>query len=151
MRKLFSALVVAGVLIMTACVPKEDIQFLEVKNIVVTTGPNGQPLLRGEALFYNPNKIKMKLRKADIEVLVNDKKSALVNQDYDIAIPAKGNFTVPVEAQLTLKEIGLMDAIAGLFGGRKYKVQFLGTIYASVRGVRVKVPVNHTEETKLKF
>jgi hypothetical protein len=67
-----------------------------------------------------------------------------------MVIPSRADFVVPVVAKLSLKEIGLLDAVMGLFGGKKYKIHFLGTIYASVNGVRVKVPVNYTEEMRLK-
>ncbi len=134
-----------------SCAPKEDIQFKEVKDIVVESNAKGEPILKGRAIFFNPNKIKMKLRKANIEILVNDKKSAFVKQDYNLTIMPQSDFEVPVEAQLALKEIGLLDAIMGLFGGKKYKVQFVGTISASVHGVRVRVPVNYSEEMRIKL
>ena len=136
---------------LSQCTPKEDIQFVEVKNVAVETNNGGEPLIKGNAVFFNPNKLKMKLRKADIEVFVNDKKSATVQQVYNLEIPSKANFTVPVEAKLSLKEFKLSDAVMGIFGGKKYKVRFVGNIYANVRGIRVKVPVDHTEETRLKF
>lgn len=151
MRRLFSMIGLVSFLVLGACVPKEEIQFKGVSNIVVEASASGEPMLKGDAMFFNPNSVRMKLRKANIEIMVNDKKSATVNQEYNLEIPANGDFTVPVEAQLSLKEVGVLNTIASILGGKKYKLQFMGTIHASVRGVRVRVPVNHVEETKLKF
>lgn len=151
MRKIFSVIGVASLLLLGACVPKEEIQFKGVSSIVVEASASGEPLLKGNAVFFNPNSVRMKLRKANIEILLNDKKSAVVKQEYNLEIPANGEFTVPVEAQLSLKEAGIMNTLFSLLGGKKYKLQFMGTIHASVRGVRIRVPVNHVEETKLKF
>ena len=151
MRKLFSLFIVVVIGVGQACTPKEDIRFVSIKNVEVLTDSKGEPILKGDAVFFNPNKMKMKLRKANIEVFVNDKKSAHVQQVYNLSIPANGNFIVPVEAKLTLKEFGLADAVASFLGGRKYKLHFLGNIHASVGGVRIRIPVDHKEETRLKF
>jgi hypothetical protein len=79
MKKLFC---VSGLLFLlscclfTSCVPKEEIQFKSVQDLGVETDEKGEPILRGNAVFYNPNKVRMKLRKVNIEIFVNDKTSA---------------------------------------------------------------------------
>ncbi|MDZ7647019.1 MAG: hypothetical protein U5K54_07470 [Cytophagales bacterium] len=46
-----------------SCTPKEEIVFKGVRNIVVQMDETKQePLLTGEAFFYNPNNTKMKLK-----------------------------------------------------------------------------------------
>lgn len=151
MKTFFYCSCVGLMLMITSCLPKKDIEFKGMKNIVVSTAANGQPLLTGDAIFFNPNGVRMKLRKAEIDVKVNERKSAEVRQQYNLEIPANSNFTVPVEAQLELKEIGLLDTLVGILGGKKYKIQFIGLLYGSIHGVRVKVPVNHTEEARIKL
>jgi hypothetical protein len=53
--------------------------------------------------------------------------------------------------QLSLKEIGLFDAIAGLFGGKKHDLHYKGYIKVSVKGFPVKIPVDYSKEVKLRF
>lgn len=151
MKNIFYSGWLVLLLLEASCLPKKDIEFKGMKNVVVSTSTNGQPLLTGDAIFFNPNRVKMKLRKAEIDVIVNEKRSAQVRQQYDLDIPANANFTVPVEAQLSMKEIGFLDTIVGFLGGKKYKIQFIGSLYGSVHGVRIKVPVNHTEEARVKL
>jgi hypothetical protein len=57
---------------------------------------------------------------------------------------------VPIEATLSMKDIGLLDAVIGFFGGKTYQVQFVGYIRVKVHGVAVKVPVKYNEEVKLR-
>ncbi len=58
--------------ILTSCVPKEEIVFKGVKNIAVDMN-GGQPMMKADADFFNPNKTRMKLKEVDIEVFVDGK------------------------------------------------------------------------------
>ncbi len=133
------------------CGPKEDIVFKGVDNVEVNPDENGEPVLIGQAFFYNPNKTRMKLKEIHVDVLVNGKLSAKVRQDLALVIPTQSDFAVPLVAQLSLKELGLLDTIMNLLGGKKYEVQYIGFVRVAVHGITVKVPVKYTEEMRFKF
>jgi LEA14-like dessication related protein len=145
----FVVLVVFGLLV-SSCLPKEQVVFKSVKNLILDGGTNGDPILKGEAVFFNPNKTQTKLKEINVDVLVDGKKTASVDQQMNLVVPGKSEFTVPIEAKLSLQEIGLLDAVIGFFGGKTYKVQFTGYLRVTVHGVTVKVPVKYNEEVKLK-
>ncbi|MBL7876387.1 MAG: hypothetical protein JNL53_12030 [Cyclobacteriaceae bacterium] len=135
-----------------SCTPKEEIVFKGVRNIVVEMDETKQePLLTGEAFFYNPNNAKMKLKEISVDVLVDGKLSAKVRQSLKLAIPAKSDFSVPLVAHLSLKELGLLDTIINLIGGKKYQIQYMGFVRVSVHGVTIKVPVKHKEELRIRI
>ncbi len=136
-------------LAVTSCLPREQVVFKSVNNLVVD-GNGGVPVLRGEAVFFNPNKIQTRLKEIKVEVLVDGKLAAQVDQIMDLAVPRNSEFTVPIEAKLSLKEIGLLDAVIGFFGGKTYQVQFTGYLRVKVHGLVVKVPVKYNEEVKLR-
>lgn len=133
-----------------SCTPKEKIVFKGVKNVEVQMD-NQEPLLTAEAFFYNPNKIKMKLKEVNVDVLVNGKLSAQVRQNLKLVIPAQANFSAPINARLSLKELGLLDTIINLIGGKKYEIQYVGFVRVAVHGVTIKVPVKHTEELRVRL
>ena len=56
MKKVNLLLIVllGGVLLLTSCGPKENIEFRYVKDVIVDA--NTEPLLKGKAVLYNPNK-----------------------------------------------------------------------------------------------
>jgi len=136
---------------LSSCVPNDPVQFRAVKNIVLDTGTSGEPQLRGEATFYNPNHIRMKLKEINVEVWVNGKKSAQVDQKPDLAIPGDSEFSVAVVATLSLKEIGLLDTVLSLFGGKKYEVEYRGYLRIHVHGVTVRVPIQYKKDVQLKI
>ena len=138
-------------LVIGSCMPAKDIVFLGIKNIQVEPGEKGDPVMKAEALFNNPNKTKMKLREIHVDVMVNGKLSAQVNEQFTLTIPAHADFSVSFSAQLSLKELGLMDTIINLLGGKKYEIEYLGYVRVALHGITVKVPVKYKEELRLRL
>lgn len=144
--RLLSALVIFSAV--WSCAPKEPVVFKEVKNIAVDLS-DGKPVLRGDVFLYNPNRMKMKLKEINVLVTVDGNPSAEVKHRLDVAVPARADFSVPLVAQLTLKQSGLLDTVVGLLGGRKYEVVFTGYLRIAVHGVTIKVPIAQKQELKL--
>jgi hypothetical protein len=130
------------------CKPKEPVVFKGVNNIVFDMS-EGKPVLMANVSFFNPNKMKLKLKDVDIEVLVDGAKSAEVKHPINIEIPAQLDFSVPITAQLNIKE-NLLGTVLGLLGGQKYEVVFRGNIRVSMHGIPFKVPVAQKQEIKLR-
>ncbi len=147
--KCSSAVVLSLILLAVSCAPKDPIVFKGVRNIKVNADAKDGPQLDADVFFYNPNKVKSKLKEISVDILVDGKKAGHVRQELKLPIPAQSDFSVPVEAHLSFKEIGLLDAVLGFFGGKKYKVVFTGYLKISVHGVTVKVPVQQKQELKL--
>ncbi len=132
-----------------SCTPKEPVVFRGIKNIAIDLGTNGKPVLKADVFFFNPNKLKIKLKEVNIDVLVDGTQSAEVKHPLDVLVPSQSDFSVPIVAQLTLKESGLLDTMVGLLGGKKYEVVFTGYIRIGVHGISIKVPVSQKQELKL--
>jgi LEA14-like dessication related protein len=144
-----SSFVVIFCMTLFACVPKEEIVFKGVKNIAVDLSNSGKPVLKGDVDFYNPNKVKVKLKEVNVEVFIDGVKSADVKHDLDITIAGQSDFSVPIVAELVLKQTNFLDALVGLLGGKKYEVVFKGYIRIKVHGFPIKIPVAQKQELKL--
>ncbi len=68
-----------------------------------------------------------------------------------IKIPAKGEFTVPLEVNLKMKELGFMDTVFGMLGGKKFDIRYEGYLKVNYRGVPIKVPVHYKDEVRVRF
>ena len=137
-------------LLATSCVPNEEVVLRAIKNEKLETTDNGDQILNADAIFYNPNNVRMKLKEINIEVFVNGKKAAQSDQKVNSLIKAKSEFTVPLEIKLSLKELGLLDTILSFLGGKKHEIQFKGHLRVKVNGFTFKIPVDHTEKLSLK-
>jgi LEA14-like dessication related protein len=142
-------LLILLVLMNSCATPKEDVVLRKVRDIIVDA--NVEPMLKANAILYNPNDIKMKLRKIDMDVFVDGKKAARIDQKLKTAIPAKAEFTVPLEVKLNLKEFGLLDTILGAIGGKKYNIRYKGSIGITYKGLPIRVPVDYQSDVRIKF
>lgn len=134
----------------TACKgPDQDIVLRQIRDVVVDA--TSEPMLKANAIFYNPNKMRGRLKKIDVEIFVNGKKAATVNQSLKTAIPAAAEFTVPLEVRLALKEVGVLDTIFGMIGGKTFDIHYKGSLKLTYRGFPISVPVDYKDEVKLRF
>ena len=140
----------AAVLLLTACEkPDQDIVLRHIRDVVVDASSG--PMLKANAIFYNPNNMRGRIRRIDVEIFVNGKKAASVDQSLKTSIPAQAEFTVPLEVKLAIKELGVMDTIFGMIGGKTFKVRYKGSLKLSYRGMPISVPVDYEDEVKLRF
>ncbi|MBX2964797.1 MAG: LEA type 2 family protein [Cyclobacteriaceae bacterium] len=136
-------------LMQVSCKPKEEVQLRHIRDIIVDA--TSDPLLRANAILYNPNNIRMTVKKIDMEVFVDGKKAAIIDQQMKIKVPAQAEFTVPLEVKLNIKEIGLLDAVFAVIGGKRMQIHYKGTIRLQYKGVPFNVPVNYKEEVRIRL
>lgn len=149
-RNLFSRFIAwLALCALFSCTPDEPLQLRQIKNIKVEL--TREPLLRAEAVIYNPNKMRVKLRKADIEVSIDGQRAATIQQDFNLFIPARSDFTLPLEVKVSLREMGFLDTVLSVLGDKKFEVQYTGMLWLSYKGVRLKLPVSHREEVRIRL
>lgn len=129
--------------------PKEKIVLKSIRDVVVDATTD--PTLKANAIFFNPNNVKGKLKKIDVEIFVNGKKAAKVDQDFNTVIPANSEFTVPLHVNLAIKELGFMDTVMGMIGGKKFEVHYLGSLKLSYKGVPIRVPVDYKDNVRVRL
>ena len=129
--------------------PDQDIVLKQVRDVVADA--TSEPTLKAEAVFFNPNRMSGKLKNIDVEIFVNGKKAGSVDKDYTIKIPANGEFSVPLEVKLNMKELGTLDTILGMIGGRKFDIKYVGNLKLSYRGLPVRVPIDYKSQIKVSF
>lgn len=129
--------------------PEQPPEFKGINNIKFREANGDNAIVDADALFFNPNDVKMKLRKIDVEVFLKEEKVGIINQDMRLDIPANADFTVPLEVSFDMRKIGKMDNILGALFGATLPLRFSGHVRASAHGIRHNVPVNYKDEIKL--
>lgn len=129
--------------------PDQDIVLRRVKDVVVDA--SDEPMLKANAIFYNPNKIRGRIKKVKVDIYINGKKAANVDQDFKLVVPSQSEFAVPIEVKLAVKELGFMDTVLGMIGGKKFEVRYEGFLKLSYRGIPIKVPVDYKDDVKIRF
>ncbi|MCZ8214585.1 MAG: LEA type 2 family protein [Cyclobacteriaceae bacterium] len=127
----------------------QAVELRHIKNVIADVSDD--PMLKTEAVFYNPNDKNGKLKAINVDVYVEGKKAAIVKQKLKIKVPAKGEFTVPLMVKINLKEQGLMNTLLGVLGAKRLKVRYKGHVRISYHGLPIIVPVDHEEEIRIRF
>lgn len=138
------------VLLLASCsTPKEPIVLRQVKEVVADA--TSSPTLKAQAIFYNPNNTRMRLKKIDVDIYISGKKVGEVDQDLKTIIPAHDEFTIPLEVKLAMKDFGILDTLFGMIGGKKLEIQYKGHLKLTYHGFPICVPVDYKDEIRLNF
>lgn len=129
--------------------PDQDIVLRRIRDVVVDA--SSDPMLKANAVFYNPNKMHGKLKRINVEIFINGRRAAHVDQKLKTVIPSQSEFTVPLEVKLAIKELGFMDTVLGLIGGKKFEVHYKGSLRLSYHGLPIKVPVDYKDDVRIRF
>lgn len=133
-------------LLAAGCLPKDSVQLRDVKNFSLSMGASQG--ISGDAIFFNPNTSRMKLRQVKIDVYLDGEKSAFVDQDTKVVAKANSEFTIPVVLQLK-EGLRIQDLLLDVLKGKKYQVRYLGHLKVNVNGVPMRIPIDHEEELTL--
>jgi len=104
-------------------------------------------MLKADVVFYNPNKGSMRLKEITLDILLDGKPAAFIDQKLTAQIKGQSQFTVPLELQFKRNE-GLVETIFNLFGGKKHGVRFTGKLRVKVKGFPVNIPIDYKDEIK---
>jgi LEA14-like dessication related protein len=129
--------------------PDEEIVLRDIKDVVADVSTN--PTLKGNAIFFNPNDVRGKLKHISVDIYVNGKKAGKVKKDYKVIIPRNGEFIVPIEVELNIKELGLFDTILGMVGGKKFEIRYDGYLRLNYKGLPIKVPIDYKDDVRLRL
>lgn len=105
-------------------------------------------VITGDAVFFNPNSSRMKLRQVKIDVFLDDKKTAFVDQDTKVVAKANSEFTIPVTLNL-MEGVKIGDILKDVLFGKKHIVHYKGYLKVNVNGFPVRIPIDHSEELNL--
>lgn len=143
-------LVLFSWILITSCQrPKEDIVLRQIKDVVVDA--TSEPLLKANAIFFNPNNVRGKLKRINVDIFINGKKAASVNQELKTLIPSNDEFSVPLEVRLAIKELGFMDTLLGVIGGKTFEVRYEGFLKLTYHGFPINVPVRYKDDVRIRF
>lgn len=109
--------------------------------------------LHAEAVLHNPNKNTITIKSADIDILVNEKVIAILEQDFDIKAEGHEDFMIPLDVKIKLKDLNInaIGSALGLFGDKGQEIHYLGKIKVKAYGVPFSVKVDYKDNINLKI
>ncbi len=146
----FSFLVLVG---LSSCQKPESPQFKYLDNVVVELESLSSANLHAEAVLHNPNKNTITIKSADIDIIVDEKVIAVLEQDFDIKANGEQDFTIPLDVKIKLKDLNLntIGTALGLIGESGQEIHYLGKIKVKAYGVPFSVKVDYKDNINLKI
>jgi LEA14-like dessication related protein len=106
-----------------SCNSIADPEFRAIENIRVGKVGMEESILNVDILYTNPNKTRLKLRKAEGEAWIDNNYLGHFTMDTLIAIPSRGDFVLPVKLQIDMKKILTNSLVAFLANEVTVKVE----------------------------
>lgn len=146
----FSMLVFIG---LSSCNKPESPQFKQLENLVVELESLSSANLHAEAVLFNPNKNTITIKGAEINIMMEDKVIAVLDEEYDIKALGNQDFSVPLDVKIRLKDLNLsaIGSALGLIGDSGQEIRYMGKIKVKAYGVPFSVKVDYTEVIHIKI
>ncbi|MDC1259145.1 hypothetical protein N8091_00230 [Flavobacteriaceae bacterium] len=154
MIKNFTILLLLG--LTTSCAMKQKPEFIKVDNIKLIEANSKQITLSANAVFNNPNSVGGRLNTEGVNVFVNDVAFGFISAE-EFKVPAKDNFTVPLQIEIKTKELlgkdpnGFLSGLLNSVLNRNLKVTYKGVIQFKALGFTYSYPIDKTETVNIKL
>jgi LEA14-like dessication related protein len=136
---------------LAGCKKPEAPEFRTISDLEIILTGLDKAQLKGNALFYNPNKSSIKIRDVEIDVLLDETKVAGIDKSYDITAEGMSDFSIPLEILVDLEDLQMntIGAVLDLFTRRERQLRYLGKVKVKAYGVPFSVPVDYSETLQL--
>ena len=125
-----------------SCMHPKDLVYTGVQHFGIHTGGPEHSALHMDVALYNPNRYTLRLKKADVDVYINNKHIGMMHVNGRHLLPGLDTTALPVTLDVALKEV-LPGAVQLLFNS-EVDVHLTGRIRAGRHGLYVTVPVDYT-------
>ena len=105
-----------------------------------------------KAVFYNPNKAKVKLKDIILNVFANDKLLGTVTQVEKVKIHGRSSFDIPLRFEFNLKESGIdvLGSLLNIMSNNKFLIDLVGYVKVSIFCIPFKVAIDEKQEFSAK-
>jgi len=125
----------------TSCHTPKDLVYQGMQNFSLKQTSSQKTVLSMDVELYNPNRYKMKLKTADLDIFINNNRVGKVNLGKTLHVPKLDTFSMPVSL-----DVDLANAIPNMLQlafNSEVSVKLAGTVKAGRHGVFITIPVNY--------
>jgi LEA14-like dessication related protein len=140
-------IVLSSLLFMSSCREPRELEYRDFKNLSTENLGFSSSTIKVDLVYYNPNNFGLQLKRTDLDVYINGNLLGHTAQDYQISIPRRGEFTLPLKIDVDMKN-AYKNAFPALFG-KEVMVKITGKVKVGKANVFKSFNVNY--EGKQKF
>lgn len=127
-------------LLISCSVPKE-LEYRDFKNLTIEKIGFSSSAIKMDLIYYNPNNFGLELNRMDLDIFVNNNYLGETSQDYQISIPRREEFSIPIKIDVDMKNL-LKNGFT-TFLNNEVTIKITGTIKIGKLNVFKSFPVNY--------
>lgn len=142
-RKHFPILLLLQLLtiLLIGCSTPKEIEYREYRNFTIEKLGFASSKIKIDLVYYNPNNFGLQLKQTELDVYINNYYLGHTMQDYQVTIPRKMDFTIPVSMDVDMKNL-LKNGLT-VFFNKEVTLKMTGRIKVGKANVFMNVPVNY--------
>jgi len=133
----------------SSCGKMKDLEFLRVASFNFDNLSFSKSTVRMELAYYNPNNFSLRLKDAEFDVFLDDRKVGHSLQDTLIDIPARDTFYFPVKLEVDMGHV--FQNILGALTNKEVTIKASGNCKVGKKGIFLPFPIKCETKQKLDF
>jgi hypothetical protein len=134
------------VLFVTSCAKPKDFDYLGFQNVKVLKWGIKESTVGMDVQFYNPNS-RLQIRRADVDVHINNIYLGRTVMDSLINIPKKDTFIIPMI--MTVETVSAVSGVLQSFSDTSVLVKLDGKATVGKSGVFINYPIKYEGNQKM--
>jgi Late embryogenesis abundant protein len=139
--------IICTLLIMTSCRAPKELEYRSFKNFSSEKLGFSSSIFKVDLIYFNPNNFGLELKRTDLDIYIDNNYLGHTQQDYQIHIPRKSEFTLPIKVEVDMKN-AYKNAFPALLG-KEVLVKIVGKVKLGKANVYKTFNVNY--ESKQTF
>lgn len=132
-----------------SCAKPKDLEYVDFKNLKVLKWGFAESVVGMEVDFYNPNRQRLQLKKADVDVYINDTYLGKSTLDSLVRIPARDTFSLPITIRVSTG--GALTNILKIVSDSSVLIRMQGNASFGKGGVFLNYPIKYEGRKQIKL
>jgi LEA14-like dessication related protein len=145
----FISIILLILFFMSSCREPKELEYRDFKNLSSEKLSFSSSTFKLDLIYYNPNNFGLQLKRTDLDIFIDSNYLGHTEQDYQIDIPKRGEFTLPIKIEVDMKN-AYKSALPALFG-REVLVRVTGKVKLGKANVYKNFNVNYEGKQKFSF
>lgn len=141
-------LVLLSILPMACSTPKA-LEYRTFNNFTVEKPGFSSTAVKMDLVYFNPNNYGLELKTTDVDIFINDTYLGHTAQEYQISIPKKAEFSIPLKIDLDMRN--LLKNGLNSFLRNEVTIKITGSIKVGKANIFMSFPVIYEGKQTLSF
>ncbi|ULQ54400.1 LEA type 2 family protein [Flavihumibacter fluvii] len=134
---------------LASCKQPQIPEYQAFENFTISKFGFSESVVSADLKYYNPNTYALSLKRAELDISINDQPVGKSILDTLIAIPRQDTFYLPVKMKVNMKQ--LFNNALSLLMNNEIDVKVNGTVKLGKSGVFFNMPVNYAGKQKIEW